>query len=87
MTNEEMLEKMRGAELAVRAERQGYVIKDAAIEQKKASAIFLLNIHGIITDGEDRKARQHLLKKIKFYEVGHDPAERRALNNNRSKTT
>ena len=50
-------------ELAVQAERQGYTIENAVSEQKKANAIFLLNIHGIITDGEAHKARQRLIKK------------------------
>ena len=56
-------------ELAVQAERQGFVIENAAHEQKKANAIFLLNIHGVITDGEAHKARQRLMKKMKFDEV------------------
>lgn len=56
-------------ELAVQAERQGFVIENAAYEQKKANAILLLNIHGVITDGEAHKARQRLMKKIKFHEV------------------
>jgi len=56
-------------ELAVQAERQGFVIENAAYEQKKANAILLLNIHGVITDGEAHKARKRLMKKIKFHEV------------------
>lgn len=44
---------------------QGFTLKNPQIYQDQADRISHLNVGGILTDGEARKARQRLFNKIK----------------------